>query len=197
MSMNHPSARNTSLLLAGLSTLALGLGLAAPAGASMVLALDLGELTQRSERIVVGEVMAVRSAWDSKRERILTTVELKVAEAWKGQMPGDRRITIVQPGGVADGIEMRVHGMPSFVAGERAVLFLRGGVSQPQSVVGMGQGKRGLRFDSASKRWMVDGGDRSAAVNLDLQGRPRPVAPDPPLPLDELRRRVSTMVKAR
>ena len=195
MVMHHPSRR--SILLA-LSAGALGAGLAvSPARASMVLAMDLGELTQRAERIVVGEVTAVRSAWDSKRKRILTTVELRVAEAWKGQMPGDGRITIVQPGGVADGIEMRVHGMPSFTAGERAVLFLRGPASQPQSVVGMGQGKRGMRFDSASKRWMVDGGDRSAAVNLDLKGRPHAAAPDQPLPLDELRRRVSTMVKAR
>jgi hypothetical protein len=28
---------------------------------------------------------------------------------------------------VAEGIEMRVHGMPAFTVGERAVLFLRGG----------------------------------------------------------------------
>lgn len=195
MVMQHLSRRNVVLAL---GAAALGGGLAAsPARASMVLAMDLGELTQRAERIVVGEVTAVHSAWDEKHKRILTTVELKVAEAWKGQMPGSGRITIVQPGGVADGIEMRVHGMPSFTAGERAVLFLRGPLAQPQSVVGMGQGKRGLRFDSASKRWMVDGGDRSAAVRIDIQGRPQPAAPEAPVPLDELRRRVSTMVKAR
>ena len=194
MFMNHLPGRIASLLLGAVLMTALA---ARPAGASMVLAMDLGELTQRAERIVVGEVTSVRSAWDSKHERILTTVELRVAEAWKGQMPGDGRITIVQPGGVAEGIEMRVHGMPVFTAGERAVLFLRGAASQPQAVVGMGQGKRGLRFDSTAKRWMVDGGDRSAAVNIDLQGRTRAAAPDAPLPLDELRRRVSTMVKAR
>jgi hypothetical protein len=195
MHMQHASRRN---LLLALGAAALGAGLApAAARASMILAMDLGELTQRAERIVVGEVTAVRSAWDDQHKRILTTVELKVAEAWKGQMPGDGKITIVQPGGVADGIEMRVHGMPSFTAGERAVLFLRGAVAQPQSVVGMGQGKRGLSFDPASKRWMVDGGDRSAAVNIDLQGRPQAARPEAPLPLDEMRRRVSTMVKAR
>src|SRR5688572_32654255 len=106
MVMHHPSRRN---LLLALGAAAAGAGLAAsPARASMLLDMDLGELTQKAERIVVGEVTGVRSAWDSKRERILTTVELRVAEAWKGQMPGDGRITIVQPGGVADGIEMRV-----------------------------------------------------------------------------------------
>jgi hypothetical protein len=124
-------------------------------------------------------------------------VEVKVAEAWKGQMPSGGVLTIVQPGGVAEGIEMRVHGMPVFTVGERAVLFLRGSGNQPVAVTGMGQGKRGLSFDGASKRWMVDGGDRSAAVNIDLQGRTHSAAAETALPLDEMRRRVSTMVKAR
>lgn len=165
--------------------------------ASQVLAMDLGELASKAERIVVGEVTSVTSAWDQKHERILSTIEIRVAEAWKGQMPTDGKVTIVQPGGVADGIEMRVHGLPAFTPGERAVLFLRGGQAQPMSVVGMGQGKRGLSFDPASKRWMADGGDRSAAVRLDGQGKTRPAAPEGPLPLDELRRRVGTMIKGR
>src|SRR5687768_16458969 len=96
------------------------------AGASQVVAMDLAQLTQNAERIVVGEVTSVRSAWDQKRQRILSTIEVRVAEAWKGQMPIEGRMTIVQPGGVAEGIEMRVHGLPAFVPGERAVLFLRG-----------------------------------------------------------------------
>src|SRR5690349_18723735 len=77
---------------------------ARPAGASQVLALDLGQLTQQSQQVVVGEVTSVRSAWDAKHERILTTVEVRVAEAWKGQMPTGGLLTIVQPGGVAEGI---------------------------------------------------------------------------------------------
>jgi hypothetical protein len=191
MVMEH--RRRASVALA---VLAIGLA-ARPAAASLVLAMDLGELTQRAERIVVGEVTSVRSAWDQKHQKILSTIEVRVAEAWKGQMPGDGRMTIVQPGGVADGIEMRVHGLPMFVPGERAVLFLRGGQAQPMSVVGMGQGKRGLSFDPARKRWMVDGGDRSAAITIGPQGRTLPAAPEATLPLDELRRRVSTLVKAR
>jgi hypothetical protein len=196
MFMNR-SSRGIGVLLATL----LGLGLlstgARPAAASMVLAMDLQALTRDADRVVVGEVTKVSSAWDKKHERILTTVEVRVAEMWKGEMPSDGRVTIVQPGGVADGIEMRVHGMPAFVPGERAVLFLRGAAAQTAAVVGMGQGKRGVAFDPARKRWMVDGGDRSAAVNVDLQGRTHAAAPEVPLPLEELRKRVTTMVKAR
>jgi hypothetical protein len=195
MVMNRRRLFSSALALSFL----LGAWQARPARASMVLAMDLGALTQNAERIVVGEVTTVNSAWDKKHERILTTIEVKVSELWKGQMPAGGVVTIVQPGGVADGIEMRVHGMPQFAPGERAVLFLRGGATpqQQHAVVGMGQGKRGLAFDAASKRWMVDGGDRSAAVNMDAKGRPQPALPELPLPLEDLRKRVSTMVKAR
>lgn len=183
---------------AALAVLIVGLGFAGPrANASLVLAMDLPSLTSNAERIVVGEIVSVKSAWDKAHERILSTIEVKVAEVWKGAMPGDGRLVIVQPGGTADGIEMKVHGMPIFAAGERAVLFLRGGVIQSQSIVGMGQGKRGLHFDTAAKRWMVDGGDRSAAVTIDAQKRFQHAATEAPLSLDELRGRVSALLKAR
>jgi hypothetical protein len=185
---------NSRVLVAGMLGIAGVLG-AAPVIASMVLAMDLPELTARADRIVVAEVMSVRSGWDKRHERILSTVEIQVAEIWKGQMPGGGRLTLVQPGGSADGIEMRVHGLPAFTAGERAVLFLRGASPQSSALLGMGQGKRGMRFEAASKRWMVDGGDRSAAVTFDGQGRPQNVAPAPSLPIDELRRQVRDLVK--
>jgi hypothetical protein len=189
--MQFRSSTGKALAVAALALVTAG----APAVASMVLAMELPELTARAERIVVADVTAVRSAWDKRHERILTTIEIQVAEVWKGQMPAGGRLTLVQPGGSADGIEMRVHGLPSFVAGERAVLFLRGAAVQPIALVGMGQGKRGLSFEPVSKRWLVDGGDRSAAVIFDPRGRPLEAAPVASLPLDELRRQVRTLVK--
>jgi hypothetical protein len=188
----------TTIRRGGLAAaLALMMLAAAPAVGSMVLALGLPELTARAERIVVGEVTGVRSGWDRRHERILTTIDIKVAEVWKGQSPGDGHLTIVQPGGAADGIEMRVHGLPAFAAGERAVLFLRGSAAQPLALVGMGQGKRGLSFEPVSKRWMVDGGDRSAAVIVDRQGKAQEAPPVASLPLDELRRQVRALMVAK
>jgi hypothetical protein len=179
-----------------LASLALG-GLVAgrPAAASQVLAMDLPELTARAERIVVAEVMSVKTGWDSSHKRILSTVELHVSEVWKGQVAGDGRITVVQPGGVADGIEMIVHGLPRFESGERAVLFLRGPDGKPASLVGMGQGKRLLNFERASKRWMVGTGDLSAVMNVDTKGRAVSPESATPLPLDEMRRQVGQLVK--
>jgi hypothetical protein len=180
-------------LLACLAVGALASG--RPAAASQVLAMDLPELTARAERIVVAEVLSVKSGWDGSHKRIVSTVELHVSEVWKGQVSGDGHVTVVQPGGVADGVEMIVHGMPSFQSGERAVLFLRGAQGKPASVVGMGQGKRILSFEKAGNRWMVGTGDRSAVMNIDTKGRLVSPEGERPLPLDDMRRQVGLLVK--
>jgi hypothetical protein len=173
---------------------AAALGGVGRAGASQILAMDIPELTARSERIVVAEVMSVKAGWDSQHKRILSTVELHVSEVWKGQVGGDGHITMVQPGGVADGIEMIVHGLPAFSSGERAVLFLRGANGDPASLVGMGQGKRLLNFERTGNRWMVGTGDRSAVVNLDRKGKTVLPRAELPVPLDDMRRKILELV---
>ena len=75
---------------------------------------------------------------------------------------------MVQPGGSVGDIEMRVLGLRSLRAGDRAVLFL--GPGDPAWTVGLGQGQRPLRFDAAQRRWMVDPGDRSAAWRSGTSG---------------------------
>jgi hypothetical protein len=184
--------RAAALFLAALASLAAVFD-ARPARASLVLAMDVPDLTFQADRIVVGEVLTVKSAWTPDRRRILSTIEVRVVESWKGEASTGRVVTLVQPGGVVDDIEMRVHGLPAFAAGERAVLFLRGGASP--ALVGLGQGKRPVRLDAASRRWVAEPGDRSAAVLVDGQGRMVPAAPDEPVLLDELRARVRTLLK--
>ena len=173
---------------------------AAPTGASVVPAMDLPRLTSRSSRIVVGEILTATSAWDAQRRSILTTVEVQVAELWKGPMPAGRRFTFTQPGGTVGDIEMRVHGLPGFRAGDRALLFL-GGEPGRLFLTGLGQGHRPLRFDPARGRWLVQPGDRSAAVlprqaagrgaRLSLQ----PAPSEPAVPLDHLRAQVKELLR--
>ena len=164
------------------------------ARASLVLALDLAALTTRADQVVVGEVLSVRSDWDVAHKKIYSTIEVQVAETWKGQAPADGRVIIKQAGGTVGDIEMRVHGMPRFAAGDRAVLFLRGTVAQA-AVVGLGQGMRPLRYDAEARRWMVDAGDRSAAVRLDGRGHTLPAPPEPALPLEHLRLQVRELAR--
>ncbi len=168
---------------------------ARPARGSIVLAMELPDLTSQSDRIVVGQVTSVKSAWADGGKRILSTVEVRVDESWKGDAPVGGKVTIVQPGGVVGNIEMKVHGLPAFSSGERAVLFLRGRARA--SLVGLGQGKRRVHVDPDSRRLMVEAADRSAAVTPDLQGRLRAALPDDAVPLDDLRAQVRTLLKTR
>jgi hypothetical protein len=165
---------------------------AAPARASLVVALDLPAMVQRADHVAVVDVDAVNAAWDDKHERILTTVDLTVVETWKGSTAPATHVRVVQPGGTVGDITMKVFGLSQFTPGERALVFLRGAPGAA-SVVGLAQGKRPLRRDVTTRRWMVNAPDRSGMALV----RPTPAAPvlDARLrPLDDLRVEVLGLV---
>jgi hypothetical protein len=180
------SLRSIALVLATLLLPSLAAG-------SLVQALDLAELTARSERIVVAQVVSAKSEWNSSGHTIHTRIEIKVEEAWKGAVVPGEQIVIVQPGGSVGDIEMRVHGMPSFAPGEKTVLFLAGRAAP--RVVGMSQGKRHLRWDDTAKRWQAECAEYSAVVRRDSQGRLQPALPEPAMGLDEFRQRVRALLR--
>lgn len=108
--------------------------------ATTVLKLDLESLTANSDRIVVGEVESI----DSLRHdgKIVTDIEVRVAEQWKGASEPPDAVTIRQPGGRIGDTVTRVHGMPRFREGETTVLFLDKHPEQDlYSVTGLRQGK--------------------------------------------------------
>jgi hypothetical protein len=179
-----------------LRSLALGLTamlVPSQATASLVQSLNLAELTARADRIVVAEVLSSKSDWDSSHRTIRTRIEIRVEVAWKGSVaPGDH-IVIVQSGGSVGNIEMRVHGMPGFVIGEKAVLFLAGQATA--RVVGMSQGKRSVRWDGTAKRWVAESPEHSAVVRRDTQGQLQPAFAEPAVGLDELRERVRALAR--
>lgn len=88
----------------------------------MVERLTLEQLADRSERIVHGRCGRTWSAWDENRQFIWTHCELEVLDPLKGGPAGT--ITVSEPGGVADGLEMSVDGVSRPAAGEEVVLFL-------------------------------------------------------------------------
>src|SRR5262245_6980508 len=159
-----------------------------PAEGSLAVAMDLEGLTRAADHVVVGEVLDVQSSWDTEHRHIYSTVTIGVAESWKGDAAA-RTITVVQPGGTLGDHVTRVAGLATFTQGERAVLCLRGPAAAV-SVVGLGQGKRPLRFDPALRTWVAHPGDRSAAVRIDVNGKMTPPPAETPLRLDELRQRV-------
>jgi hypothetical protein len=166
------------------------------AHASLVVALDLPTMVDRSDHVAVVDVASVSAAWDDKHERILTTIDLAVVETWKGPMAPAAHVKVVQPGGAVGDIQMTVFGMSQFTPGERALVFLRGAPTAA-SVVGMAQGKRLVRRDLATGRWMVHAPDRAGASFVRA---PAPTTATPPVfetrlrGLDDLRAEVRGLV---
>lgn len=149
-----------------------------PASASIVVAMDLPALVKQADHIAVVDVLSTSSDWDAKHQKIFTTVELKVVERWKGA-PGagaEDHLRIVQPGGTVGDLTMTVTGLSTFSPGERALVFLRGTAANAR-VLGLGQGKRPMRLESSSGKWLVS---RSSLHQTTLvKPRATPGAPSP------------------
>lgn len=164
---------------------------AAPrAHASLVRAMDLAALTSTADQVVVADVAKVESQWDKDHRTIYTTVEIQVQESWKGSPPSDGKLVLRQPGGTVGEIEVTVVGMPTFSVGEHALLFLK-----RTQVVGLGQGKRTLRWDGEGKRWLAAPADTSGLLKI---GRPEDVrAASNPAPetLESLRAKVRALLE--
>jgi len=193
-----PAIRLTLRRFAWWATGALALVIAAalptPVRASLATVLGLDQLTTLADRVIVGEVLSVKSRWDSGHTRIFTNIEVQVAETWKGAAAAGGKILIQQPGGQVGDIESRVYGLAEFHTGQRAVLFLKGAESA-SAVLGLGQGMRPLRFDEAARTWMVESADRRAAVRPDPNGHFVTSPADPVLPLATLRAQILKLVQ--
>jgi hypothetical protein len=191
--------RSPRRLLAVLAVLALTGSIAAGgvARASLILALDMPTLVSRADNIAVVDVVSVKADWNPSHQRILTTVDLVVVDSWKGAAAPATHLQVVQPGGTAGDMTMTVDGMPPFVAGERALVFLRGRPDRA-SVVGMAQGKRVVRREPAGTRWMVRAPERAGAdfVRPKTAGGPLPVFERGDRPLAEVRAEVLALCAA-
>jgi hypothetical protein len=180
--------------LAALAFCLFCLGSGPPARASLVLALDLPTMVTRADHVAVVDVVSVKADWDAKHEQILSTIDLVVVESWKGGAAPASHVTIVQPGGTVGDLTQTVHGMTRFVPGERAVVFLAGRVERAH-VVGMAQGKRLVRRDAGSGRFVVHAPDKAGATFL----RTAPMSGTAPVfeiqarPLDDLRADVRSL----
>jgi hypothetical protein len=195
-STNRQIGRIMTLMRASLVGVSLSLALlgASPARASLVLALDLPTMVTRADHVAVVDVVSVKADWDGDHRQILSTIDLVVVESWKGAAAPGSHLTIVQPGGTVGDLTQTVHGMTRFVAGERAVVFLAGRVEHA-SVVGLAQGKRVVRRDATSGKFVVHAPDKAGATFL----RTTPASASAPIfdlnarPLDDLRADVRSL----
>ena len=109
-----------------------------PAGATVLVPTDLGELARDAGAIVRGRVSAIEARWSGGRRSIETVVTVDVEESLKGSL--GRTVRFVVPGGTLGRYRSLFVGAPQFAAEERVVLFLGWrGPSYPY-LLGLGQG---------------------------------------------------------
>jgi hypothetical protein len=99
---------------------ALSLIAPAPAAATTLARLSLGQLTAASALIVRARCLGATTGWEASE--IWTFTRFQALESFKGAAPGSFTVRLI--GGTAGSIESVVAGVPRFDKGEEVVLFL-------------------------------------------------------------------------
>ena len=116
---------------------------------------SIPDLTVQSSLVVVGEVVSVRSEWNAARTEIVTQIELRGDEVLRGSLTGGL-VTVQQIGGQVGDVTSTLAGAPSFVKGERVLLFLSARRNGTLGVTGLFQGKFSVERDPATgEEWAV------------------------------------------
>ena len=145
-------SRSAALALVSVAALAL----AGPAHASLVTRMDVEALARSSTVIARGEVESVGVTSD-ERGAIHTWVTLRVEEGLKG-VAGRSRVALRLPGGVWRDRVSQVFGVPSFVTGERVVVFAAATRRGPLTVTGLFQGKFRIEPSGSGESVVQDAG---------------------------------------
>jgi hypothetical protein len=172
-----------------LVTLSLLLALAATARATVIVPVDLGELSHDAIAIVRGRVARIDTQFTEDRGTIETLVTLEAESYLKGALGQTVRFKV--PGGELGRFRSIVVGAPEFVVDQHVVVFLGARGPSVPYIVGFNQGVyRVVR--AADDSWLV-----TPPANLPaVAGSPRTVRGDPsrrPLPLADFELKVRTL----
>jgi len=161
---------------------------ASAASATTLVALDLPALTRSSDAVVHGKVIKVESRWAGDHKRIVTDVEIEVADQVKG--PAAKTVHLINPGGAVGDVGQLVHGTPTFEPSEEVVVFLERRPNDTFLVTGMSQGKfRVERSTDGRAAFAVPQGEPDAML-IDPSTRQKTSPRTQTMKLDELKARV-------
>jgi hypothetical protein len=168
------------------------LALATPAEATIIEAVSLEELVQRSDHVVIGVVLAEVPHYD-ERGRIVTDVRIRVESSMKGSTRTGDELMIRRMGGVIGDIGMRVEGEPEFDVGDRRLLFLRDRSAYCRPV-GMSQGVLPVRVENG-QTWVESGTTGLALVRRNgVELVPTTGAVTEPVRLEAMIARIATLL---
>lgn len=118
--------------------------------ATSVVKLDDDSLVLLSSAIDEGDVTSVRSEWTPGHKQIVTTVEIRVSQAFKGSRPADGRLVLRLLGGRVGDTVMEAIGQPTFAEGEHVIVFLDAEGVDLMPITGLFQGKFTVLPDPAT-----------------------------------------------
>jgi hypothetical protein len=158
------------------SLLALGLVLTpAAARASVVPPVSFERLVQQADLVFTGDVVLVEPRWveTPTGRAIVTRVTFRVARMLKGE--GRPAVTLEFLGGRVGDDALEVSGVPTFEAGQRAVVCARDGQPRVSPIVGFNQGRFRVARDPRTGREHVTTHDGWAFSSVSQLGRARAV----------------------
>jgi hypothetical protein len=112
------------------------------ANATIVVRLNILELTTKSNKIIEGTITSVKSVVRS-RNMVYTEVKMNVSETIRG-IHSDTAVFKVPGGMRSDGLRLSVAGAPKFNVGEKVIVFLEG--KNGDIVTGFSQGRFGIEY---------------------------------------------------
>ena len=116
--------------------------------ATTMLPMYMDDLTAASQTVVVGKVIASRTAWDEGHHMIYTTYTVAPSQYLKGQLGATFELR--EPGGAVDGMEMIIADAPAFQTGQDALLFVWTDPHGNHQVAAFSQGAVSIQTDAAT-----------------------------------------------
>jgi len=124
------------------------------ASGTMVEAMDVEVMAERSTEVVKGMVVSQEVVREGAR--IQTRVTVRVERGWKGRVEQGKSIVLVVPGGQIGNLAQTAAGIPEFRDGERLVLFLwhpPAATGDSFRILGLSQGH--FRLKEQGNQWMA------------------------------------------
>lgn len=169
-----------------LGVLALLLSVAAPAAATVVVPVDLAEMSREARAIARGRVIAVEGQWTEGRRGIETIVTLQVESYLKGQLGETTQFRVA--GGTLGRFRSIVVGAPQFAVGQRVIVFLAASGPAIPHVIGFHQGVYRVNSGASGAVLVSPAPAVASAVPV-----PRGSESRVPVPLAEFEQRVRTL----
>lgn len=165
---------------------------AIPAAASTFLAMGPDQLVAKADSIVIGKVVSLESFWNDRGTVVLTEVVIEVEDILAGKAA--HTVVVRTFGGTVGEITVAASGHPTFIQGERLLVFLTPYKDGTERVLGYRQGHFRIMVDEAGREIAVPTLNRQDGVML-LGDNGKPAPMPEAIPLEVVKQKIRECAK--